>query len=122
MEYYRGTLRANAAWGTERRWVPAWDFDFGSPSPDSATVIGRKRFHIWRMDWDEASIRLLLDDVLWNTVDLKKTLNRNKTGRNPFRQPHYLILTLAIGGKHGGDPSKGQFPARFEVDYVRVYQ
>jgi hypothetical protein len=28
----------------------------------------------------------------------------------------------AIGGTSGGDPSKTQFPARFVVDYVRVYQ
>ena len=33
-----------------------------------------------------------------------------------------LILNLAIGGANGGDPSQTQFPARFEVDYVRVYQ
>ena len=33
-----------------------------------------------------------------------------------------MLLDLAIGGKQGGDPSKTAFPARFEVDYVRVYQ
>jgi hypothetical protein len=32
------------------------------------------------------------------------------------------LLNLAIGGNSGGDPSKTAFPARFEVDYVRVYQ
>jgi hypothetical protein len=31
-------------------------------------------------------------------------------------------LNLAISGQNGGDPSKTAFPARFEVDYVRVYQ
>jgi len=31
-------------------------------------------------------------------------------------------LNLAIGGTAGGDPSATAFPARFEVDYVRVYQ
>ena len=33
-----------------------------------------------------------------------------------------IILNLAIGGTNGGDPSKTKFPARFEVDYVRIYQ
>jgi beta-glucanase (GH16 family) len=33
-----------------------------------------------------------------------------------------MLLNLAIGGTNGGDPSKTQFPARFEIDYVRVYQ
>jgi hypothetical protein len=29
---------------------------------------------------------------------------------------------LAIGGQNGDDPAGTAFPARFEVDYVRVYQ
>jgi len=33
-----------------------------------------------------------------------------------------LGFDLALGGTAGGDPSGTQFPARFEVDYVRVYQ
>jgi hypothetical protein len=32
------------------------------------------------------------------------------------------VLALALGGSAGGDPSPTQFPARFEVDYMRVYQ
>jgi photosystem II CP47 chlorophyll apoprotein len=43
-------------------------------------------------------------------------------GFNPFNQPHYMLLDLAIGGDNGGDPSTTEFPNRFEVDYVRVYQ
>ena len=41
-------------------------------------------------------------------------------GKNPFHQPHYIILNLAIGGKAGGESSNTKFPARFEVDYVRI--
>jgi hypothetical protein len=33
-----------------------------------------------------------------------------------------MILNLALGGKNGGDVSGTEFPAKFEVDYVRVYQ
>ena len=36
--------------------------------------------------------------------------------------PPYLLLSLAVGGTNGGDPSATEFPSRFEVDYVRVYQ
>jgi beta-glucanase (GH16 family) len=39
-----------------------------------------------------------------------------------FHEPHYIPLNLALGGTNGGDPSATEFPARFEVDYVRVYQ
>lgn len=41
--------------------------------------------------------------------------------REPFQQPHYLLLNLAIGS-NGGDPSDTEFPTRYEIDYVRVYE
>jgi len=121
MEYYRGMLLANAAWGTERRWVAKWD-DFRKPIKDFKNPGWSGKFHLWRMDWDAESIKLYVDNMLLNTVDLKETINKDKEGKNPFHQPHYIILNLAIGGTNGGDPSKTKFPARFEVDYVRIYQ
>jgi hypothetical protein len=74
------------------------------------------------MDWDADRIQLFVDDRKLNDVDLARTINEDGTGVNPFRQPHHLILNLAIGGTSGGDPASTTFPARFEVDYVRVYQ
>jgi beta-glucanase (GH16 family) len=122
MEYYRGMLLANACWASERRWVGVWDdlkkpiADFGDPAEWSS------KFHVWRMDWDQDAIRLYVDDELLNTIELDKTINRTPDRANPFREPHYILLNLAIGGTNGGDPSGTKFPARFEVDYVRVYQ
>jgi beta-glucanase (GH16 family) len=81
------------------------------------------------MDWDADSIKLYVDDRLLNTIDLNKTFNKDEQGSapasrqaNPFRQPHYIILNLAVGGSSGGDPSNTNFPAKFEVDYVRIYE
>jgi beta-glucanase (GH16 family) len=119
MEYYQGTLLANAAWGTEKRWVPKWDTvkkpitDFNDPNWSS-------KFHVWQMDWDANSIKLYVDDELLNTVDVNDTFNAD--GKNPFRQPHYILVNLAIGGHAGGDPSNTEFPAKYEIDYIRVYQ
>jgi beta-glucanase (GH16 family) len=121
LEYYGGSLLANAAWGTERRWVPRWD-SVRKPIAEFDDPDWPGKFHVWRMDWDERVIRLSVDGLLLNTVDLDQTVNRDKEGKNPFRQPHYLILNLSVGGANGGDPSKTKFPARFEVDYVRVFQ
>ena len=45
----------------------------------------------------------------------------NPDGFNPFLQPHYLLLNLAIGA-NGGDPSKSRSPIIYEIDWVRVYQ
>lgn len=33
-----------------------------------------------------------------------------------------MLLNLAMGGTKGGTLDSTQFPNRFEVDYVRVYQ
>jgi beta-glucanase (GH16 family) len=75
------------------------------------------------MDWDETAIALYVDDILMNKVALDKLVNKDGTGVNPFNQPHYMLLNLAMGGMNGGSiTSKTTFPARFEVDYVRVYQ
>src|SRR5438874_2051513 len=79
-------------------------------------------FHIWRMDWDERAIVLSVDGETLNEVDLTKTVNQDGSAINPFHQPHYLILNLAVGGTQGGDPAQTTFPARYEIDYVRVYQ
>ena len=124
MEFYRikgiPTILANFAWGTSERWKAKWDdakpplSDFTKKDPDWV-----KKFHIWRMDWDEISILLYLDNVLINSVSLSETINPDRL--NPFKQPHYLLLNLAIGA-NGGDPSKSKFPIKYEVDYVRVYQ
>jgi beta-glucanase (GH16 family) len=74
------------------------------------------------MDWDERAIVLSVDGTRLNEVELTRTVNQDGTGRNPFHEPHYLLLNLAIGGTAGGDPSGTEFPARFEVDFVRIYQ
>jgi len=127
MEYYDDTLLFNVAWA-------------GIPTPpDRSTTWNTKRiplaslpkdwadeFHTWRMDWTPDAIKLYLDDVLMNEQDLSETLNRDPlpagAPRNPFHRPVYLLLNQAIGGMHGGDPSATEFPVRYLIDYVRVWQ
>jgi beta-glucanase (GH16 family) len=121
MEFYRDTLLANACWGGNQPYKATWSTT-KKPVSELGGAQWAEKFHIWRMDWDEKSIKLYVDDILLNTIDLEKTINPREPAFHPFRQPHYLLLTLAIGGDNGGDPSLTIFPARFEVDYVRVYQ
>jgi beta-glucanase (GH16 family) len=121
MEYYRGMLLANAAWRSAKDNEPEWD-DSRKPITEFNDPGWSGKFHLWRMDWDATSIKLYVDGRLLNDVDVTKTFNHDAEGRNPFRAPHYIILNLAIGGGSGGDPTTTSFPARFEVDYVRIYQ
>lgn len=124
MEFYRirgvPTILANFAWEAEKRGVAKWD-DLKKPLSDftAKDLDWVRKFHVWRMDWDKDSIKLFLDDLLLNDMAVKDCVNPD--GFNPFLQPHYLLLNLAIGA-NGGDPSKSRFPIIFEVDWVRVHQ
>jgi beta-glucanase (GH16 family) len=120
MEYYRNMLLANIACGTSTRHKAEW---FSRKKPiDSFPAGWARQFHVWRMDWDEEAISLFVDDELMIRTELSKLNNKDAAGLNPFRQPHYILLNLAIGGTNGGNPAGTRFPNRFEVDYVRVYQ
>lgn len=121
MEFYRGLLLANACWGGPRPGSTVWD-DLKKPIEEFGDPTWSSKFHVWRMDWDSDEIQLYVDDLLLNTINLKETFNQGGDKANPFREPHYILLNLAIGGTNGGDPSGTVFPARFEVDYVRVYE
>jgi len=123
MEYYlvddEPTILANAAWANPNHGAE-WDgaqvpfSDFLKTDPDWPN-----KYHIWKMEWTVDYIKLHLDGELLNEVDLSKTTNPD--GFNPFQQPHYLLLNLAIGS-NGGDPSSTKFPRKYMVDYVRIYQ
>lgn len=122
MEYYKGKILANIACGTSRAYQAKWY----SRTKDIIELGGNSwaaQFHVWRMDWDESEIALYVDDLLMNKVSLSNLKNRDGKGNNPFMQPHYILLNLAMGGLNGGDvTTETPFPVRFEVDYVRVFQ
>lgn len=128
MEYYRinGTphILANAAWGKDQPYDAQWNsktvpFEkFLAKDPDWAS-----KFHIWRMDWDKDYLRIFLDDELINEISLEDTYNgKIGNGTNPMRQPHYVLLDLALGGDHGGEISDDALPMKYEIDYVRIYR
>ncbi|WP_345276612.1 glycoside hydrolase family 16 protein [Litoribaculum gwangyangense] len=123
MEFYiknnEQSILANAAWlGKYPRIV--WDSKviplayFLKKDPDWV-----KKFHIWRMEWDQNSIKIYIDNELINKISQKKA--KNPDGFKPFNQEHYLLLNLAIGS-NGGDPTDSKFPISYEVDYARIYQ
>jgi beta-glucanase (GH16 family) len=121
MEFYRGMLLANLAWGSNEEYKPVWN-SVRKPLTEFNDPEWSSKFHVWRMDWDETSIKLYVDDMLLASQDQATAVNAKNKSITPFKQPHYLLLTLALGGDNGGDLSKTDFPARFEVDYVRVYE
>lgn len=120
MEYYRGKLLANIA-SMGKNGKPKWF----SNTRSTDSLGGKKwasEFHIWRMDWDEEAISLFVDGALLNKTLLSQLENENGTDFHPFKQKHYILFDLAMGGMNGGELKDTSFPNRMEVDYVRVYQ
>uniref|UniRef100_A0A7S3YYK4 GH16 domain-containing protein n=1 Tax=Lotharella globosa TaxID=91324 RepID=A0A7S3YYK4_9EUKA len=120
MECYKGKILANVAWGTKEKRKAKWNSKKKRIGPG-----WDENYHVWRMDWDEHSIRLYVDGKQLNHTDLSQTNNGTQEfngPRNPFHQPHYLLINLAIGGNCGGDPTHTPFPSHYVIDYVRVYQ
>jgi len=78
-------------------------------------------FHRYQLTWTPDRISIGADDKSYFQFDHEVNGGHDVW---PFDAPQYLILNIAVGGTWGG--SKGvdnsAFPARMEVDYVRVYQ
>lgn len=123
LEYYlsggESHIHANFAWGKDARWnshkIPFSNFLAKDPN-------WAEKYHVWRMDWEEDKTYMYIDDVMIREVWTNSMWN-GAYGKwtNPFHQPHYMLLNLAIGS-NGGDPSGSAFPIKYEVDYVRIYQ
>ncbi len=77
-------------------------------------------FHTYAIEWSPVQIDFYIDDVVYF-----RHFNQN-TGWTtwPFDRPFHLLLNIAIGGSWGGQQGIDDtiFPARMEVDYVRVYE
>lgn len=89
---------------------------FGA-SYTSPTACGG--YHTHSLLWTEEGLVVAVDGTPY--FDYPKA--DKGFGEWPFDRPHYLLINLAIGGwggQQGIDPDA--FPARMEVDYVRIYQ
>ena len=86
---------------------------------DAAPADG---FHLYGIEWDENRIDYFYDGEKYHTQDISGLTDRD--GFNPFRQPFFLRLNLAFGGGWGGRMGVDDtvLPARYEIDYMRLYK
>ncbi|MFK8079763.1 MAG: family 16 glycosylhydrolase [Granulosicoccus sp.] len=81
---------------------------FKAPGPDYS-----REFHTFGMLWEKGSITWYVDGTKTNRYKNSKVSDESM----------YLLMNLALGGSWAGNPdSSTQFPAKFEIDYVRAYQ
>lgn len=77
-------------------------------------------FHVYELEWDAEHIRIGVDGKWYFSF-----ANEHKDYASwPFENKMSLILNIAVGGNWGGQKGVDQkvFPARMEIDYVRVFQ
>lgn len=123
LEFYTKQILANVAWSNEK----GEDIWHGKKYPFTRFLeedpLWSDKYHVWRMDWDENSIRLYLDDVLLNTTYQAKTVQpvgeRCKVAY-PFKTPLFILLNLALRSSDAIDESA--FPLHYYIDYVRFYK
>ncbi|NVJ63177.1 MAG: glycoside hydrolase family 16 protein [Flavobacteriaceae bacterium] len=80
-----------------------------------ATVANTStEFHVYSLVWTETELQIFIDDALNVVLD--------NTALNPYDNPHYLLLNIAVGGNLGGTVPANFSQEVMEVDYVRFYQ
>jgi beta-glucanase (GH16 family) len=81
--------------------------------PDACTA-----FHDYQMHWTPQALSFGIDGQVHFTYPNPGT----GPDQWPFDAPQFLILNIAVGGDFGGAVDDTVFPARMEIDHVRVYQ
>jgi beta-glucanase (GH16 family) len=76
-------------------------------------------FHLYAVEWNKDRMDFFFDDQKYHTFALPAA---DEKGGNPFRQPQFLMINLALGGAWGGKIDDTIMPQKFLIDYVRVYQ
>ncbi len=84
-------------------------------------------YHVFTVEWEPGKISWYLDGNLYHTESDWYSITEGQgelTYPAPFDQPFYIILNLAVGGSWVGYPDETtDFEnARYEIDYVKVYQ
>ena len=80
-------------------------------------------FNIFGIIWTESYIGFYVENK--NNVIFTFAKPQNATNDEwPFDNPHFFLLNMAVGGDWGGAQGldDNNFPAVFEIDYVRVYE
>lgn len=81
-----------------------------------AAVTG---YHVYGIEWTPNYIKWFVDGVQYNEINIANNVGSTEE----FKKSYFLLLNFAIGGNWPGfNIATGVFPAKYYVDWVRVYQ
>jgi len=87
---------------------------YGSATPVSVTA-----YHTYSIEWTPAYIKWFVDGAQYNEINIQN----NVGGTEEFQRDFFILLNFAVGGNWPGFTiDQNAFPAKYYVDYVRVYQ
>ncbi|MEM6278937.1 MAG: glycoside hydrolase family 16 protein [Verrucomicrobiota bacterium] len=103
---------------TDRVYMSNHWVDPSHPEGNSQSITGEFRgpdfaegFHVFSILWEPGRIQWFVDGIL-----------RHESTREVPDVPMFLLVNLAVGGWAEAPDQSTQFPADFEIDYVRVWQ
>ncbi|WP_417456673.1 family 16 glycosylhydrolase [Kordiimonas sp.] len=78
-------------------------------------------FHTYSVEWDKNGMKWTIDGAEYYAFAREDGAT---SAEWPFDQPFYAILNFAVGGDWGGAKGvdESAFPARYEIDWVKVWQ
>ena len=91
-----------------------WKSD-GSRNGTYTKNINTGEFHVYGIEWDESTIKYLVDDEIIGITDITEELMSTYSDH-----PFYIILNLAVGAS-GGTPSESTNEMKMYIDWVRVW-
>lgn len=72
-------------------------------------------FHIFGIEWTKEYIKFYVDDIIYNSVDIREI--------EAFHKPHYILVNTALGGGWAKDPTDNTvLPQKYYIDWIRHYQ
>ena len=108
---------------------------YGEPHAEeqgTVTLTGDKdfsnSFHTYAVEWEPGQIEWFIDGESYLVVNDWFTAVEGEDDKPypaPFNQEFCIQINLAVGGNWPGNPTPGSGymkDAKFEIDYVRVYQ
>ena len=106
-------------WGTNPPFFHDFVYNEFQISANDQQVNFHDSFHVYAAEWDPEQIRFYVDGVHHYTV---RNTSVGNFLTNAQTSPMRLIINTAIGGNFLPNPNAStQWPQRFEVDYVYVY-
>lgn len=109
-------LMEKRGWQNDRvlgtfHWKNPTDSKYASYTKDKTVDNLTEQFHLYSLIWNSGILKIYVDDML--VIEMKNVA---------FKNPHYILLNVAVGGSLGGEVPSSFQEDIMEVDYVRVYQ